>query len=90
MGGAAWGELLAKERAGRATSLQLYAHGTTDAVTRKTMRQIIDQGWSNTLEAGLAIEKEANRAHADAELRAEGVADKREQVRERGQSQSDD
>ena len=63
---------------------------STDAVTRKTMRQIIDQGWSTTLEAGLAIEKEANRAHADAELRAEGVADKREQVRKRGQSQSDD
>ena len=62
---------------------------STDPVTRNTMREIIDAGWHASLGEGLAIERDANRAHARAEVRAEKVAARRAQIQQRGRTQND-
>ena len=62
---------------------------STDPVTRNAMREIIDAGWHASLGEGLAIERDANRAHARAEVRAEKVAARRAQIQQRGRTQND-
>ena len=61
---------------------------TTDPSTRSEIRRIMDQGWNATLGEGMAIELDANRAHARRELTPEKVAARRKGVQERGRNQS--
>jgi enoyl-CoA hydratase len=63
---------------------------STEPVTRNTVRRIIDAGWHTSLSEGLNIERDANRAHAKAEVRAEKVAARRAQIQQRGRSQNED
>lgn len=61
---------------------------STDPVTRNTIKSIMDAGWETTLEQGLQIELQANRAHASAEVRPEKVAARRAAIQARGRLQS--
>jgi enoyl-CoA hydratase len=61
---------------------------STDPVTRREIRRIMDQGWHATLGEGLAIERDANRAHARRELTAEKVAARRKGIQQRGREQN--
>ena len=61
---------------------------STDPATRNEIRRIMDQGWYSTLGEGLAIEQEANRAHAQRELTPDKVAARRAGIQARGRSQS--
>ncbi len=54
---------------------------TTDPATRSEIRRIMDQGWYSTLGEGMAIELDANRAHAQRELTPEKVASRRRPFR---------
>lgn len=61
---------------------------TTDPATRSEIRRIMDQGWYSTLGEGMAIEHDANRAHAKRELTPAKVAARRAAIQARGRSQS--
>ena len=61
---------------------------STDRATRDEIKRIMDLGWQATLAEGLAIEGEASRAHAKAEVRPEKVAQRRAAVQARGRRQS--
>ncbi len=61
---------------------------STEPVTRNTIKTIMDAGWDTTLDAGMQIELQANRAHAKAEVRPEKVAARRESIQARGRQQS--
>ena len=63
---------------------------STEPVTRKAVRHIMDAGWHTSLAEGLNIERDANREHAKSEVRAEKVAARRAQIQQRGRSQSED
>lgn len=62
---------------------------STEPVTRGEIRRIIDEGWHATLAEGMNIEKTANRAHDNSQRPAEQVAGRRQQIQDRGRSQSD-
>ena len=61
---------------------------STDRPTRDEIKRIMDLGWQASLAEGLAIEGEASRAHAKAEVRPEKVAERRAAVQARGRRQS--
>ena len=61
---------------------------STDRPTRDEVKRIMDLGWQATLAEGLAIEGEASRAHAKAEVRPEKVAGRRAAIQARGRQQS--
>ena len=61
---------------------------STDRPTRDEIKRIMDSGWQATLAEGLAIEDAASRAHAQAEVRPEKVAQRRAAVQARGRQQS--
>ena len=62
---------------------------STEPVTRGEIRRIMDEGWHATLAEGMDIEKTANRAHDKSQRPAEQVAERRQQIQDRGRSQSD-
>ena len=71
------------------TCLKLAADITsTEPVTRNEVKRIMDLGWHTDLEAGLALELEANLQHRDNELRSENVAARRADIQARGRTQS--
>lgn len=57
---------------------------STDRATRDEVLRIIDAGWATTLDAGLEIEALASRAHSKAHVRADKVAERRQQIQQRG------
>jgi len=61
---------------------------TTEPITRGAIRDIMDRGWHSTLEEGLSIEHAANRAHAKSQVRADKVAARRAQIKDRGRDQA--
>lgn len=61
---------------------------STEPVTRKAIRHIMDEGWNSTLRDGLALELKANRAHEKAEAPAEHVAARRQGIQQRGRQQA--
>jgi enoyl-CoA hydratase len=61
---------------------------STEPVTRATIKQIMDAGWSTTLGEGLDIEHQASRAHGRVEVTPEKVAARRRQIQERGRDQA--
>ena len=61
---------------------------STDRATRTEMRRIMTQGWETTLENGLGLELEANRAHDKRESPATKVAQRRADIQSRGRNQS--
>ena len=62
---------------------------STEPVTRGEIRRIMDEGWNTTLAAGMEIENSANRAHAKSQRPSEQVASRRQQIQNRGRSQSE-
>lgn len=62
---------------------------STEPVTRSEIRRIMDAGWHATLAEGMDIEKTANRVHDKSQRPAEQVAERRQQIQDRGRSQSD-
>ena len=62
---------------------------STEPVTRGEIRRVMDEGWHATLAEGMDIEKTANRAHDKSQRPAEQVAERRQQIQDRGRSQSD-
>ena len=62
---------------------------STEPVTRGEIRRIMDEGWHATLAEGMNIEKTANRAHDKSQRPAQQVAGRRQQIQDRGRSQSD-
>ena len=62
---------------------------STEPVTRGEIRRIMDEGWHATLAEGMNIEKTANRAHDKSQRPAQQVAQRRQQIQNRGRSQSD-
>jgi len=61
---------------------------STEPVTRGEIKRIMDAGWADTLDAGLALEDAASRAHSIREVRPEKVAERRAAIQERGRHQS--
>ncbi|HEX7038273.1 MAG TPA: enoyl-CoA hydratase [Pseudomonadales bacterium] len=61
---------------------------STDPVTRREIKRIMDAGWHDTLARGLEIELEASEAHSRAEVRPEKVAARRAAIQSRGREQS--
>lgn len=61
---------------------------TTEPVTRGEIRRLMDAGWGNTLDAGLALEDAASRAHAKQQRPADQVARRRSDIQARGRSQT--
>ena len=61
---------------------------STDPVTRREIKRIMDAGWHTDLEAGLALEQEASERHQRAEVRPEKVAARRAAIQNRGRDQS--
>ena len=62
---------------------------STEPVTRGEIRRIMDEGWHATLAEGMDIEKTANRAHDKSQRPAKQVTERRQQIQDRGRSQSD-
>ena len=62
---------------------------TTDPTTRAEIKRIMDAGWRETLDRGLAIEAAASHQHMRAAVTAEAVAQRREDIQARGRDQSD-
>jgi enoyl-CoA hydratase len=60
---------------------------STEPVTRGEIKRIMDEGWQDTLNAGLALELEANAAHARAQVRPEKIAQRRKAIQQRGRRQ---
>lgn len=62
---------------------------STEPVTRAEILRIMDEGWSNTLEHGLEVERQASLAHSSSDVRsAEQIAGRRVDIQQRGRSQS--
>lgn len=61
---------------------------TTDPRTRAEVKRIMDAGWGETLDRGLAIEAEASHAHMRDAVTAEAVAERRADIQARGRDQS--
>lgn len=61
---------------------------TTEPTTRAEIKRLMDAGWGDTLDRGLAIEATASRTHMRAAVTAEAVAQRREDIQARGRSQS--
>ena len=60
---------------------------TTDPVTRAEIKRIMDAGWGETLDRGLAIEAAASRRHMRDAVTAESVAQRRTDIQARGRNQ---
>ena len=63
---------------------------STEPVTRREIKRLIDAGWATTLDEGLRLEDEASRAHARTEVTPERVAARRGDIQSRGRQQSGD
>ncbi|MEM7077467.1 MAG: enoyl-CoA hydratase [Pseudomonadota bacterium] len=61
---------------------------STEPVTRAEIRRIMDEGWHDTLERGLAIEQVATKAHGKAQQPGSKVAERRADIQKRGRSQA--
>ncbi|MGE0484905.1 MAG: enoyl-CoA hydratase [Gammaproteobacteria bacterium] len=61
---------------------------STDKATRDAILSVMNSGWHATLEEGLALERDASRGHAVAEVRADKVAARRAAIQARGRAQS--
>ena len=61
---------------------------STEPVTRREIKRIMDAGWHDTLARGLAIELEASQAHSRTEVTQEKVAARRAAIQSRGREQS--
>jgi enoyl-CoA hydratase len=61
---------------------------STDPATRLEIKRIMDAGWHDTLEGGLATELAASKAHGQREVRPEKVAARRAAIQARGREQS--
>jgi len=61
---------------------------STEPVTRRSIKRLMDQGGSGTLEEGLERERDANARHRDEHVRLEKVAARRAAVQARGRLQS--
>jgi len=61
---------------------------STDPVTRREIKRLIDAGWHGTLSDGLATEFEASRLHSEREVTPEKVAARRAGIQSRGRQQS--
>ena len=59
---------------------------STDPATRLEIKRVMDAGWQDTLEAGLALELAANAAHGKREVRPEKVAARRADIQRRGRA----
>ncbi|MDZ7827854.1 MAG: enoyl-CoA hydratase-related protein [Gammaproteobacteria bacterium] len=59
----------------------------TEPVTGPTVLRIMDEGWNATLGEGMAIEDAASRAHMQANVSPEAVAERRRGIQQRGRSQ---
>lgn len=60
---------------------------TTEPVTRREVKRLLDLGWAGTLADGLAAEDAASRAHMRERVSAEAVADRRAGIQSRGRDQ---
>lgn len=61
---------------------------STEPVTRREIKRLIDAGWHSTLAEGLRLEDEASKAHGRREVRPEKVAARRAAIQARGREQS--
>jgi enoyl-CoA hydratase len=61
---------------------------STEPVTRREIKRIMDEGWHTTLAEGLEIEGRASRTHGRAEVRPEKIAARRAAIQARGREQS--
>jgi enoyl-CoA hydratase len=61
---------------------------STEPVTRREIKRLIDAGWHGTLQEGLATEFEASRRHSEREVTPEKVAARRAGIQSRGRQQS--
>lgn len=61
---------------------------STEPVTRREIKRLIDAGWHGTLESGLQTELAASQAHSQAEVTPEKVAERRAGIQARGRDQS--
>jgi enoyl-CoA hydratase len=61
---------------------------STDPITRREIKRIMDAGWHGTLADGLSVELAASRAHGETEVTPEKVAARRADIQARGRSQS--
>ena len=62
---------------------------STEPVTRGEIYRIMNEGWHSTLAEGLEIENIGNRAHSKSQRPSEQVAQRRQDIQDRGRSQSD-
>lgn len=60
---------------------------STEPVTRGEVHRLIDEGWNGTLADGLAAEDAASRAHMQANVTADAVAERRRGIQDRGRQQ---
>lgn len=61
---------------------------STEPVTRREIKRIMDEGWNATLDEGMHIEDVASRAHSKSEVRADKVAARRADIQSRGRAQT--
>lgn len=61
---------------------------STDRTTRDAILRVMEAGWGMTLAEGLALERQASRAHAAREVSADKVAARRAAIQARGRAQS--
>jgi len=61
---------------------------TTEPVTRNAVLALMDAGWEDTLEGGLAREKRWSQAHMAERVQPEAVAERRRGIMDRGRGQS--
>jgi enoyl-CoA hydratase len=61
---------------------------STEPVTRREIKRIMDAGWNATLDEGMHIEDAASRAHSKSEVRADKVAARRADIQSRGRVQT--
>lgn len=61
---------------------------STEPITRHEIRRIMDAGWDTTLAEGMALEDKASRAHSKSQVRADKVAQRRQDIQNRGREQS--
>lgn len=60
---------------------------STEPATRRTILQIMDDGWNSTLGEGMAIEHAASREHMQSQVTPEAVAARRAAIQDRGRKQ---
>ncbi|MGI9324395.1 MAG: enoyl-CoA hydratase [Pseudomonadales bacterium] len=61
---------------------------STDPATRGEIKRIMDAGWQQTLETGIALEAEASRDHGRRQRPEAAVAARRDAIQSRGREQS--